>query len=336
MTSWLRFFLVLVISTIMFREQTIERCYEAGYPTIPSSDQPTSEEITAFKNSKVDCLLFQAGIGNKQDWNSYRKCILSQDAIDDNDLAEIYANGWGVKRNSKLAIAFVCHGNSVVAELEGMIDTLYSTKDDEHLKKEFDFCNHITSSISGAICESKDEAIAEKKRELEFLTLTSQWTESQKNTFRALQKTASDFFFAHTFYEQSTYGTARLQIAISKKTKLKDAFLQNIKTFELGKMPNDTNFIKVDKDLNTLYSQIMKQTEIQESGTITKAEIKATQRKWIKYRDAWIKFVEIKYPDHSSDVWKTWLTKQRIKQLKVICCHELACIYSTNSSLNIA
>ncbi len=108
----------------------------------------------------------------------------------------------------------------------------------------------------------------------------------RKKTFHAIQKTTDYFFSEHTYSEQYKYGTDRIYIAINAVAKLQNVFIQNIETFELVKMPNDTDFIKVNKDLNTLYSQIMKQTAIQECGTRTKAGIKVIQRKWKKYRYA--------------------------------------------------
>lgn len=110
-------------------------------------------------------------------------------------------------------------------------------------------------------------------------------------------------------------GTARAQIAISEEASLNDKFLKDIKMFESEQMPKDSDFAKADKTLNTLYSQLMKQPDVDQYGAVTKEGIKATQRTWIKYRDAWIKFVEVKYPNHPSNAWKAWLTKQRIAQL---------------------
>jgi uncharacterized protein YecT (DUF1311 family) len=296
--------------------KTIDRCYEAGAATIPLSDQPTSQEMKTFKNSKANCSSFQTGISTKQDWSNYRKCVLSQSEINTNDLAEIYANGWGVKRNPKLALSLVCHGGSVPAEVVGMVEALYSTQDKERLEEEFYFCNYVTSSMNGGICAANEEATREEERELEFSALKSQWTESQKNQLNTLQKAADNFFSEHAASEQDLSGTARVQIVISKESSLKDAFITNIKKFEMGQLPNHSDFAKSDKDLNTLYYQIMKKPKPQEYGTVRKEGIKATQRKWIRYRDAWVKFVEVKYPDHSSETWKAWLTKQRIEQLK--------------------
>ena len=296
--------------------KTIDRCYEAGSAAIPAYDQPTSEERNTFKSSKLNCWSFQQGIGTKQNWGSYRKCVLSQGDMNNNDLAEIYANGWGVKRNPKLALALACHGGSVPAELEAVVEALYTTKDDERLKNDFHFCNYVSSGLNGGFCAAKAEEMAAKKREIEFSALTSGWTEPQKNTFRALQNAANDFFSEHTSSEQDMSGTAREQIATAEEAALKDALLKNIEAFESGQLPKDTDFAKADKDLNMLYAQIMKKSQIIDYGTVTKDGIKATQRKWIKYRDAWIAFVAEKYPNHSTDSWKTWLTNERIEQLK--------------------
>lgn len=150
--------------------ETIDRCYEAGSATVPASDQPTTDEIKAFKLSYTDCSSFQIGDGTEKNWDSYRKCLLSQDGIDNNDLAEIYANGWGVKRNPKLAIALVCHGSFVPAELEGMVEALYSTKDKVHLKEDFYFCNYVTSGMNGGFCAVKAEANAWKKKKIRTLS----------------------------------------------------------------------------------------------------------------------------------------------------------------------
>ena len=295
--------------------KTIDRCYEAGSATLPASDQPTPQEIDAFKISKADCQSFQTGIGAEQDWNNYRKCLLSKNVINNNDLAEIYANGWGVKRNPKLAMALVCRGSDVPAELEYMVETLYSTRNEEQLKKDFYFCNHITSGMSGTKCAAGKAAIKDKERDLELSNLTSQWTESQKNAFYVLQKAANDFFSEHSGSENDMSGTASAAMAISKEARLKDKFIKDIKKFDSGEIPKDDDFTKADKELNVLYNKIMKSNIGNDSGTIKKNGIKKTQKKWIKYRDAWVKFVEIRYPDHSAALWKTWLTRQRIDQL---------------------
>lgn len=303
----------------IYGSEIVDHCYEAGSPEIPSSDLPTATEKNVFKTSNMECWAFQTGIGATQDWNKYRKCLLSKEPVENNALAEIYANGWGVKRNGKLALALVCHGSTVPEELRGMVNTLYPTQNQERLETEFTFCNHVTSGMNSGFCTARAEEIASKKRNAEVDKLTKNWTDSQKTSFLSLKKFSEAFFSAHAVSEQDMSGTLRSTFAISAEAELREDLLKSINSFELGHLPKEIDFDKVDKELNDLYSRIMKNDKIgkmAEFGTITKVGIKDTQRKWLKYRDAWIKFSELKYPNIPQNVWKTWLTKQRIKQLQ--------------------
>jgi TPR repeat protein/uncharacterized protein YecT (DUF1311 family) len=297
--------------------ETIDRCFEAGAPSIPESDQPSFEEKKYFQESKTDCLLLQTGIAAPQDWNKYRKCLLSQteDDYDNNSIAEIYANGWGVKRNAKLALALVCHGSSVPAELKAMVNTLYSTKDQDRLQTKFTFCDHVTSGMNGGFCAARAEKIASQKRDDELSGLIPKWTEAQQSSFRSLRKIADDYFREHALSELDMSGTARAQIAIDETATLREELLRSIKSFEAGHLPKESDFARADKDLNEVYSNIMKKDKIDHFGTVTKKGVKDTQRKWVKYRDAWVKFAGLKYPNTAPEIWKTWLTKKRIWQL---------------------
>jgi uncharacterized protein YecT (DUF1311 family) len=51
-------------------------------------------------------------------------------------------------------------------------------------------------------------------------------------------------------------------------------------------------------------------------GSVKQADIKHTQRVWLKYREAWVTFGRQKYPQVSEDSWRMWLTKKRIAMLK--------------------
>lgn len=297
--------------------KAIDRCFEAGQIEIPQSDQPTAEEKKYFLESKTDCDLLHAEIAPAKGWSAYHKCLLSQKEPDNNALSEIYANGWGVQRNAKLAMALACHGGSVPAELQGMVDTLYVSKDKPALEKDFLFCDHVTSGLNGGFCAARSEKIAEMKRDGEASNLIRNWSEEQKRSYRTLRKIADQFFQIRARSEQDLSGTARGQFVVEEEAKLRDEFLSSIKLFESDdKIPKETNFAAADKELNDVYSQLMKKEVIQQYSTIRKSDIKDTQKKWILYRDAWVKFAAVKYPKTIPEVWKTWITTQRVSQLK--------------------
>lgn len=301
-------------SAEMFK--TIDRCYEAGAPAIPAEDQPTAEEKKAFQESKADCLVFQ--VGKAKDLKKYRKCLLSQKEIVKADLIEVYANGWGGLRNEKLAIALACHSGIPQFEMVSMVEALEANKSQELLLKEFTTCDFATSLRSRGRCVDRYQKAADKDRDGDAAEIIQKWTPKQKNLFRKMRKQAQEFFNEHAISELNRTNTMRDVQAAQEKEKLKEDLLGSIREFESGETPKENDFTSADQKLNEIYSKIMSGTRTFQNGTARKEGVKATQRKWLKYRDAWVQFAASKYPNTSSEIWKTWLTQQRIEQLKTL------------------
>jgi hypothetical protein len=74
--------------------------------------------------------------------------------------------------------------------------------------------------------------------------------------------------------------------------------------------------MKADKELNAVYAKVMQWKDTLDWGTVTRAQIKGVEKKWIPYRDAWVAFGLIRCPELPGDSWKTLLTEERISQLK--------------------
>jgi hypothetical protein len=51
------------------------------------------------------------------------------------------------------------------------------------------------------------------------------------------------------------------------------------------------------------------------AGTVTFEDIQATQKVWLTYRDAWIRFGRIRYPAVSEAAWGTWAARARLRML---------------------
>jgi uncharacterized protein YecT (DUF1311 family) len=294
---------------------TIDRCFEAGSPEIPETDLPTEEETATFATGD-DCLVYLEGVGRQADPARYGRCLLSEGEADNNLLAELYANGWGVKRNARLAIALVCHGSDVPAELEGMVETLYRTRGRAALEEDFLFCDHATSGMSQSLCASRAEASAAIARAAELAALTSTWPQPHRAALEALQKAAEGFFGSRMESEIDLEGTARAAIAIEEEAALRDELLADLRQFEAGSLPSSRESYKAaDAGLNAVYSRIMKTKEL-DLGTVTKEGIRETQRAWLAYRDAWAAFGAARYPGVSADAWKAWATTKRVAQLR--------------------
>jgi hypothetical protein len=266
---------------------TIDRCFEAGSPTLPKGDVPRDAEGEP----------------------------LADDPRGEIALAESYANGWGVKRNPKLAIALLCRSSDVPAELESMIDDLYTTKDEDELEEPFVFCNHVTSGFNGGRCAAQAEAKASAKRDGELRTLTKGWSAPQKAAFARVQKAADAFFEEHSQSEVDQTGTARAQMTIDEQAALRDEFVAAIRDFEAGRFPTTADFEDADRALNAAYAKAMKPGALGDSGTVRPSGVKKTQRLWIPYRDAWVALAAVRYPKLSADGVKAWLSEQRTGQL---------------------
>jgi uncharacterized protein YecT (DUF1311 family) len=49
---------------------------------------------------------------------------------------------------------------------------------------------------------------------------------------------------------------------------------------------------------------------------VTREGIRATQRAWIPYRDAWARFGKKARPEVPAEAWKAWATRERAEMLE--------------------
>jgi hypothetical protein len=236
--------------------RTVDRCYEAGEPIPPA--ELTSQERYLDSRPDVDCWRYRTGAEGTQDDRKYLHCLQAQPTVDANAVAEVYANGWGVPRDVKLAISLVCHGSDVPAELMGVVGALWAVKDSPS-GEEFHFCDYVTSGLSEGKCAAQEEATAQAKREGTLAALTARWTPSQKSALASLLKTADAFFLAHSTKEVDTSGTARAAIAIAEEEKLRDLLLSEVRQVEAGNVPADSNLERADRELNRIYAMVLKE-----------------------------------------------------------------------------
>jgi hypothetical protein len=228
----------------------------------------------------------------------------------------MYANGeGGVKRDPKLAIAFICHGSDVPAELVGMVEALTKTTPQKKLSKPFRFCDYITSGMNGGVCASDAEDRSNAVRHHDLAKLMVRWTSKQKLAFQTMDKSAEAFFAEHAGSEQDMSGTARNAFYIEEVGKLRSNLLKNLRLFEAGKLPVANDLPVADKLLNATYRSVLSQ-DWTDVGTLDADGVRSTQRLWLKYRDSWGAFASARYPKLSESEWKAWLTKQRVKQLE--------------------
>jgi uncharacterized protein YecT (DUF1311 family) len=298
-------------------------CARVAKLDFPASDRPSEPESKELKG----CLSrkYYYGMGTAVDYARARKCAFVELSAGDSEvfggsrmLMTLYANGHGVKRDLDLALKLACADEPTArAEKDGRIRHLKAMMADSASEARFDYCDDITGGFMMGACAGREEEIAAAKRATEMAAITRGWPAPHQEAFKRLQAAFEAFTEERAGSEVDLSGTARAMFVIEERSKLKDGFKAALARFEKGALPEGgTAELKAaDAELNRVYAAILKKGDLG-YGTVEKSGIRSTQRKWLKYRAAWVKFGAIRYPKVAADAWKAWLTKERTAQLK--------------------
>lgn len=266
-------------------------------------------------SENCDAANFYYGFKQPVDFVKARQCAYG--AHDYAVLTMIYANGQGVERNWDLAIHFACKAGFAADEIEGRVMHLVQLRDQHWQGKNFDICDDVTSGYMMGVCASYQATLAQTHRQRQLTELTQGWSEIDKKALQHLQNVANAFFTARSANEVDLSGTDRGASQLEEEGALRDDLMSSLKNFANGHLPIYTvsQAVNADQQLNIVYKQIEGNKDFA-VGTIDRSGVKRTQILWLNYRDAWIAFGKIKYPQVDADSWKTWLTDKRLKMLQ--------------------
>jgi uncharacterized protein YecT (DUF1311 family) len=262
---------------------------------------------------------YEARRSTKPDWQAVHRCAVQDrnEAV----LMMLHANGFGVPRDIDRAIGHACRVDSAPAELEGRIGHLQNIKAGKD-KEPFDLCDDITSGMMMGFCADVAEGAEGARRNAEMTRLDQSFTAAQRTRFAALRKATEAFARNVGDHETDLSGTARAAMSIGARAAVLDELLADVKAAEQGKPLAGTNaaFAAADKALNDVYRKVMALPVDGEGRvahtTVTKQDIRTTQRSWIAYRDAWAAFAQARYPAVGAAAWKARLTARRTAQLR--------------------
>lgn len=237
-------------------------------------------------------------------------------------LMMLYANGQGVKRNIPLAKRFACEYGGAPAEVSGRLEHI------DALAKgggALDICDDITSGMMMGFCASRDAEFAKVARNGRWESLQTRWTPAQREAWGAVRKAADDYFESVSTEETDMSGTARGAFAVEARETLETALFDAVTRFEGGARPTQKagDFARADKALNATYKATLAKLTagrgegaFGEYGTIGPDGVRETQRAWLRYRDALVRFAAARWPGTPADAWKAWLTTERTKALE--------------------
>ncbi|WP_288381308.1 lysozyme inhibitor LprI family protein [uncultured Massilia sp.] len=298
---------------------------EAQCKVLTAKSYPAAHRAPAAEQGKLaGCVATKLyyGIGTPVDHVRARQCALAatEEQLpfqeDKGVLMMVYANGQGVPRDYALARKAACEAGGAVAETALRLEHLAEMEAGRD-RKPIDVCDDATSGYMGGWCASVANDLKEQKRGAGFARLIAPWSAPQKQAFARLETRAHDFFEQRSTEEVDLSGTARAAFTIEEEARQREDLRASVAAFEKGALPRDgdAEFARLDARLNAVYKQLKALPEPQ-YGTIRFDGVQRTQRSWLAYRDAWVAFGKVKYPQVSANAWRAYFTRKRIAMLE--------------------
>lgn len=289
----------------------------------PASDRPTAQQRAALRGCSSEDLYY--GIGRPADPERARLCafIEAEEAEDEGTptypfsgrtmLMTIYANGAGARRDLDRAIRLACEVEGAPAESHARVSHLAELRAASWTGDDFHYCDDITSGISGGYCAGHRAAIAGARRDAEIARIAARFTPAQWRSFAALREAHAAYADARAESEVDLSGTLRVALQISEQESLRDEFAEVLRRLEAGEAPpvGSAEFRAADAALNAAYRRARRADHGEGPGAVTPFGIRRAQRAWLRYRDAFLAFASLRYPNVPRDSLAAWLTRQR-------------------------
>lgn len=254
------------------------------------------------------------------EWRQVRECALARE--DDAVLMMLYANGFGVPRDTDIAIHHACKLEFIAkAEMEGRIAHLAGP---QRAGAVFDQCDDVTSGYMGSICAGIREGQAERVRKARLDRRLAALPAPARDAFRKLRQAAGRYAGAA---ETDMQGTAAPGLAIEREGELLAQFEQLVSDVLDKRLAAATlqDLARADKELNAVYRTLMTPTQAERErpdrvgdSTITRAEVRQAERAWIAYRDSFVAFRARLPAGPAPEAIQLALTSQRLAELNRI------------------
>lgn len=235
-------------------------------------------------------------------------------------LADIYANGAGVARNWPLAMRFACESEAQTAELAlPEMKKLEATPD---VSKRFELCSYAATTFSMNFCMGYEDDKADDDRERYYNSLKRTMTAEQKTAFGALLAAKKAYIVKHSD-EVDRGGTIHTIRMMQSQDILEDLFRVELVHFERKKWPalSKSQINGADGVLQRRYDATLRKLKSQThetwEGAVTAEQLAGVQPVWQKYRDAWVAFARVRYPD-VVDAIRAQLVLDRYRWLKTM------------------
>lgn len=300
-------------------------CREHRAAEPPAVDRPTPAQARALEGCDSEALYY--GIGRLADPVKARQCAFLEAEAEGGSgdvfsgrtmLMTIYANGVGAARNLDVAIHMACGIDGAPEESHGRVTHLARLRRSHWTGNDFSYCNDVTSGISTGACAEHDALVAESRREVQLAELAARWSPRERQLLGPLREANEAYVEAHGD-EVDLGPMGRDPGLIEDMDSLHAEFFAMVQRLDAGTAPNYSRerFEAADIALNAAYRQSIRGPFDLTCDTCVRREgIQNAQRAWLRYRDAFLAFAAVKYPQVSRDSLAAWLTEQRTARLR--------------------
>lgn len=310
----------------------------AAYASVPL---PAGAERVPVPKAPPACASYRSymGIGRPVNYSKARACAwrerLAQKAnLGQNEkepdswvvggsliLADIYFNGAGVKRNVPLAMRFACEFEEGTAMLA--LPDVKKLLGSSHPQRRFEFCDYAATTFTMNFCGDYESQIEDDRKSRYYKKLKSTMSPEQQAAFQKLLSAENAYIKAHAL-EVDQGGTISGVRTMGSQSILKDLFHTEIVHFERKDWPklSKRQIAIADtlqrREYEKKLQELRRQTkDMIDGGAVTANHLASVEKTWRSYREAWIAFARLRYPDAVS-VIRSEITFRRYLLLRSI------------------
>lgn len=259
----------------------------------------TDQDRKVFSAKSADCTGYVYDTGEGSDRDKGRRCCLVHGDCN-RELAMIFANGWGVRRDYDAATYFLCRAGDEMAPFEqwemlGHVESMRKSPQ----PKDLDFCEYAESGSGTSWCAQLDLARGSVEWERRIAAVRPALGAAQPS-LAGLRKAADSFIEANAEAEAAGFlgGTIYPSQVLGNQAAGNEAFVVNLERFGRQRADAATQEMlnKADAALNTAYKAAMAREEFSDDHALSQS-LRGAQRAWIRYRDAWIAFYRLRWKD---------------------------------------
>lgn len=259
--------------------------------------RPTEEDRKLVDSGKLTPGIVEISTSNQEYDEIRRYCLVKGDC--NSDLAMIFANGWGVKRDYDAATYFLCGSSDQLTpdEEAGMLKHVEQMRSAAR-PTDLQYCDYVGNGAGGMHCAQVEMDRTYTKCESRIAELKKALTPEAVAALDALMSELSSFAQADSGVWANASGLAGtwlLATGVSEQNRVYGAETSVVERFTTARAPASKaeDFKQADADLNRAYAAAKALAAQYECGTCSDPvrlwidALREAQREWIKYREAW-------------------------------------------------